>query len=398
MTLFRRMLISGCVVVLLNAAGTRVAGKTNNAKPNLTLSIDLSRLSYPAEKIFLSYYNTLTKVRFTDSISVVNDKTVVFKIFLDEPILAQLRTEPLSKPDNTAEEGTSADRYSIYLQPGIIAVSAPDSIKNAVVSGSKVHESYLSLKKETSVYDEAVSALYKKYAEARKAKDAVGESEVEKQIDSIDEVVKEKVYRPFVETNGKNSPVAIYALLQYSGYAIDPDKVAPLYNLLGSQVKKLPSGKLFEQRIATARQLQIGKYAIPFSQADTSGSLVNLDSFKGKYVLIDFWASWCGPCRAENPNVVSVFREYSNRGFTVLGVSLDRPGQREKWIKAIHDDHLDWTHVSDLKFWDNEVARLYDIKAIPQNLLLDKEGKIVAKNIRGEGLKETLKEIFNETK
>ena len=231
-----------------------------------------------------------------------------------------------------------------------------------------------------------IQEINQKNKEAQKA--------IRKQISELLNERSEKVFKDFVVKKGKTSPVALYALSLYAGYSIDAEKVQPVYDLLGPAIKKLPTGVAFAKRLEIARQLQIGKPAFAFTQNDTLNRPVSLASFKGKYVLIDFWASWCGPCRRENPNVVAAFNKYKDKDFTVLGVSLDRPGQKEKWLKAIHDDHLDWTHVSDLKFWDNEVAKLYDIKSIPQNLLIDKEGKIVAKNIRGEELQTTLQELI----
>jgi peroxiredoxin len=365
------------------------------SKPNnLTVSVKLAGLSYPVEKVYLSYYNTLSKLRFTDSILVSGQQEVSFHTFLDEPILAQLRVVPGTKEEGSKVRILAKDNYSVYLQQGKIDVVPVDSFSNSTVSGSSAHQEYLSLKKAASRYDKDFTALYEQYSAARKSKDEAAESRIRKQIDSLQTVVNEQVYKNFVKQNGKTSPVAIYALSQYSGYAIDPVKVEPVYNFLGGPVKSLPSGKLFGERIVIARQLLIGKNAIPFTQNDTADVPVSLASFKGKYVLIDFWASWCGPCRAENPNVVAAFQKYKDKNFTVLGVSLDRPGQKEKWLKAIHDDKLTWTHVSDLKFWDNEVAKSYDIKAIPQNLLVDNNGKIIAKNIRGEELQTTLQELF----
>ena len=110
--------------------------------------------------------------------------------------------------------------------------------------------------------------------------------------------------------------------------------------------------------------------------------------------MVDFWASWCGPCRAENPNVVKAYNQFKDKGFTVLGVSLDQPNAKDKWMKAIHDDQLTWTQVSDLKYWKNEVAVLYGIQAIPQNFLIDPNGKIIGKNLRGEELVKKLQSVL----
>ncbi len=129
-----------------------------------------------------------------------------------------------------------------------------------------------------------------------------------------------------------------------------------------------------------------------FTQNDVNEKPVSLSSLRGKYVLVDFWASWCGPCRQENPNVVKAFNQYKDKGFTVLGVSLDQ--KKEPWLKAIEKDQLTWTHVSDLKYWQNEVAVQYGINAIPASFLLDPNGRIIGKNLRGEALTKKLAELM----
>ena len=153
-------------------------------------------------------------------------------------------------------------------------------------------------------------------------------------------------------------------------------------------------GIYLKETIAEAKINAVGSMAIDFTQADTSGNPVSLSSFRGKYVLLDFWASWCGPCRQENPNVVANFKKFSAKNFTVLGVSLDRPGQKDRWLQAIYKDNLTWTHVSDLQFWNNAVAQQYRVQGIPKNWLIGPDGKIIAKDLRGPALEQKLCEIF----
>jgi peroxiredoxin len=198
----------------------------------------------------------------------------------------------------------------------------------------------------------------------------------------------------FIKTHS-DSFTAIY-LLAGMFSQMQVDKAQSLYNQVSAKYKNTSYGKTIVQRIEAAKITAIGKIAPDFEQADTLGNMVKLSSFRGQYVLLDFWASWCGPCRAENPNVVKAYQKFHDRGFTVLGVSLDQPGKKEAWLNAIHHDQLTWTQVSDLQFWNNTAAKLYGIQAIPQNFLLDKDGKIIAVNIRGDDLTNKLAELLDK--
>jgi len=181
------------------------------------------------------------------------------------------------------------------------------------------------------------------------------------------------------------SPLAIIRLYQASE---DGVKAEELYRLLPQEIKETPLGGYANQQIQESKINPIGSVISEFTQTDPEGKAVSISSFRGKYVLIDFWASWCRPCRMENPNVVAAYNKYKDRKFTVLGVSLDQA--KEAWINAIKMDNLAWNHVSDLKGWGNTVAAQFHVQSIPQNFLIDTEGRIIAKNLRGPVLDKRL--------
>lgn len=192
--------------------------------------------------------------------------------------------------------------------------------------------------------------------------------------------------------NKKSSPVGPFLLVVTSELEQDIATLERRFNLLDEKMKTGFYGKILKQQIDDSRIGAVGTDAITFTQTDTAGVPVSLTSFRGKYVLVDFWASWCKPCRMENPNVVAAYNKFNSKNFTILGVSLDR--SKEPWIQAIKDDNLGWTHVSDLKYWNNEAALKYKIQSIPKNYLIDPKGKIIAKDLRGPDLEMKLCELL----
>lgn len=349
----------------------------NNLSANVTGN--LKNVKDTLNRVYINY--SANGKRVTDSADIINNK-YSFKLKTKEPVRVQLLAR---NSENKKQRITAKSVATVYLEPGNIQITSIDSFSNVKVNGSKSHVEYEKLEAQLKPYNDQIKNLSDKYVEFRKAKNTAEADKIDKAIDSIDEKSRNEVYGKYVKKYPA-SALAVYALGQYAGYYIDPSKVDPLFKLLSEKNKKSESGKALEGRIETAKKLDIGQVAIDFTQNDTLGNPVTLSSFKGKYVLVDFWASWCGPCRAENPNVVKAFNEFKDKGFTILSVSLDQPGAKEKWLKAIHDDGLTWTHVSDLQYWNNAVAKTYGIQAIPANYLLDPQGKIIAKNLRGEDL------------
>ncbi|MDE3236034.1 MAG: AhpC/TSA family protein [Bacteroidota bacterium] len=260
-------------------------------------------------------------------------------------------------------------------------------LKSATVKGSVTQADFAYYNTSFNPLKEKLGAVVKKInaaPEGPKRDSLVAEFEMTR-----NETVK--LVGDFIK-NKPSSPVSAFVLFAVNPLFQNPLEVEADYNLLNEDAKQTMYAKLLKQMIDKSKIGMIGTQAIDFVQNDTANKPVALSSFKGKYVLLDFWASWCRPCRMENPNVVSAYEEYKNKNFTVLSVSLDQ--SRENWLRAIADDGLTWTQVSDLKYWNNEVARLYGIESIPQNFLLDPEGRIIAKNLRGGDLKLKLQELL----
>lgn len=340
-----------------------------------------------AKMVYLYYRVDNNNV--SDSAIVKNGQFIV-KGKLDEPTAATLLVR-FEKSDGKSDP--VFEQMFLFLEPGNIIINVKDSLKFAIVSGSKSHKEYEQLTKLQQPFNDAIQALYPQYMVYRNNNDQEGMKRIETRIDSLNEKMNEEVNKPYIQNNPK-SPIALYVLQQYAGYDINPEQIEPLFVALPKTTQNSTSGIAFKEQIEMAKKTAIGKYAMDFTQNDTLDHPVSLSSFRGKYVLLDFWASWCGPCRAENPNVVKAFNNYKDKNFTILSVSLDQPGKKQAWLDAIHKDGMPWTHVSDLKFWDNAVAKQYGIRAIPQNLLIDPEGKIIAKNLRADELQSKLDEII----
>ena len=204
---------------------------------------------------------------------------------------------------------------------------------------------------------------------------------------------RSRILKNFI-TSHTNSYVSLIALRILGSRSPNFTELEKLYSLLSTELKNTNAGMNLKLTMEMTKATAIGSIAPDFTQNDATGKPVALSSFKGKYVLIDFWASWCGPCRQENPNLVRVYNKYKNKKFTILGVSLDKPDAKNNWLAAIKNDGLVWTQVSDLKFWNNEAAMLYHISAIPANFLLDPEGRIIARDLRGADLEKKLSEIL----
>lgn len=278
-----------------------------------------------------------------------------------------------------------------FLDNSSITVKAnKDSLRATKIAGSPTQDVFQIYISEMEKLNKDVMALQEKYQNAVSTGNL---SEAEKaKIDYQAMIDNNKVYTKNFVKEHSNTVVAAYIALVQLANQIEGSELDSIASKFAPELSTSEYVVKLKEIIQEQKKTAIGVIAPDFTMNTPDGKPVQLSSLRGKVVLVDFWASWCAPCRQENPNVVRVYQEFHAKGFEILGVSLDKT--KEDWEKAIKDDNLTWIHVSDLQYWKNSAARLYSVNAIPQSFLLDKDGKIVGKGLRGEQLEKKLKELF----
>jgi peroxiredoxin len=372
----------GTVALLL---GTSLLGHAQTPAPFI-LKGKLGKVTGPAQ-VFMRREG-LQKGAITDS-AVVRNGAFELRGTVASPTKARLVLvrNGQARPMLTGQ----ADNAVFYLEKGTIVFTSPDSLVNAKVTGSALSTQYQQLATKLKPTTQQLDKLYDEYRaatpEQRKS------PQFEKQLDAREEVLekeKKAIVTAYVKANPQTL-VSLDAVKEIAGAIPNYAAVAPLFDLLAPSLKATPDGQDYAATLQALQLVSIGAQAPDFTLYTADGKSVSLASYRGKYVLIDFWAFWCGPCRRENPNVAKVYGEYKDRNFEILGVTLDNESNRDKWLKAIKDDNLTWPQVADLKTGNkNEAVTKYSVKAIPQNFLIDPNGKIVATNLRGEELKTTV--------
>ena len=285
------------------------------------------------------------------------------------------------------------DKLAFFIENSDIAISGViDSLTSAKVVGSVVHDEFRALQDKLDKLDAEGMAIYSASKqvgkEGNQAKADSLMTVAESVFESIDRLQKEYI---------KANPASFVSpyLLSRVYYDMEADVLNEYLSGFAKNLDSIAAVLTLKERVSKLKLVAVGQIAPDFTLNDSDGNPVKLSDIysKNTYTLVDFWASWCGPCRRENPNVVSVFNSFKTKGFGVFGVSLDT--DKSKWMKAVADDQLAWPHVSDLKGWKNEAAALYSVNSIPANLLLDQTGKIVGRNLREEKLQETISGLLN---
>ncbi|WP_295128388.1 TlpA disulfide reductase family protein [uncultured Chitinophaga sp.] len=330
---------------------------------------------------------------YLDSV-VLKDGAFEFKGTVKNPMMAMMVLDHTGA--GMAEQGMmNMDRHLLYIEKGTITVLGKEKLETAKIQ-SPLNKEYDRYKLYISAFDSAMAGINRDFNAV--PDEQKGEEEFRKGLDArFRSAINEK--KALQEKFIKENPKSFFSLVALKELGVmnnmDMTVIEPLFKSLSDELRMTVQGREFAESMNKERALITGNAAPDFTQNDVNDQPVKLSDFRGKYILLDFWASWCGPCRQENPFVVKAFNQFKDKNFTVLSVSLDKAGHKEAWLKAIEQDGLSaWTHVSDLKYWDNNVARMYGVRGVPTNYLIDPSGKIIAKNLRGEDLQKKLEEVI----
>ncbi|RKR81321.1 peroxiredoxin [Mucilaginibacter gracilis] len=330
----------------------------------------------------------------TDSTNIVNGE-FKFSGTVASPISAFVVMDPTGVNLNQLRQSKDfIDATDIYIEKANIVLTSADSVSKAVITGSKLNDDNKKFKQLLAPFvarAKVIGEEYRSLSDAQQINPTYQDAIAAKY--RVLQNEETEALKKFILDNSQ-SYIALTTMQMLIKSGMDISSIETYYNALAPAIKSTELGKGFAGAFAELRVTAIGSPAPDFTQNDVNGVPVKLASFKGKYLLIDFWASWCGPCRQENPHIARVYDHYKGQNFTILGVSLDKQEEKDKWLKAIKDDGLIWTQVSDLKYWQNEVSNLYKVSFIPQNYLIDPTGKIIAKNLKGDDLDKKLAEIF----
>lgn len=359
------------IVLLVVFAGFRVNAENING---YTITGNIKSLT--GDKIFLTYG---TVGQSSIDSAVIKNGSFVFKGKVSEPTPAMIFSRDYKV------------RLDLFIDNGIITITGnADSLYSyRVKSKLPAVTEFEKFNRGIMVNRQQTIALFKQAHDIKTAGDTIKAADIQKQADA--QYKSEFEVRKTYALTHPDSYIAGKELLAYTDIT-NLSIAIEGYENMTDKIKHSIIGKELLERINILTNVEVGKPAQPFSQADTLGNIIDLTSYRGKYVLLEFWASWCGPCRAENPALIENYKQYKNKGFDILSISLD--DNKEKWLTAIAKDGLLWQQVSDLNGWNNKVALLYGVRAVPASFLVDPAGKIVASGLRGESLTAKLKELF----
>jgi len=346
------------------------------------------------QKVMLEYRTADREVR--DS-AVVKNGSFFFKGKVNAIVKAYLNLKPIEKTEGMAnnEDFPARNYQTFFLENTNISIIGTQ-ISYTTIKGGPAQSDYLLLKSQLRSLEAKQMALNEQVMRSfkNKKKENTNEDAPNEFAPQLELIYSEmgKIQNAFIQQH-PDSYVSLDLINERNEGAVELAKLRLDLKSLSPRMKNTATGKNLLAKLAMAEKTGIGQQALDFTQNNTKGEPVTLSSLKGKYVLVDFWASWCAPCREENPQVLKAYQKFKDKNFEIISVSLD--DKKEPWLKAIETDGLPWIQVSDLKGWKNAVARLYGVTSVPQNLLLDPNGKIVAKNLRGEELQVELGKIFN---